>query len=204
MSWQMRHEGSPHATSGLTANQVLEGVKEGVWDVSDEVRGPTEVKWTPLESHPFFEEAIAELDVESVRHHDVEEHLDMNPLIDVALVLLIFFILTTSYEALRRVMDMPSVSQKKEGAVHRVIDKDEAKARFVIVSARTIDGKTEYKVDDQIVEEQHLQTAITVGVAEGRNQMIIDIDNVPWEAVVKIIDAGQGAGITPPIKMRVK
>lgn len=203
MSWQMRHEGSPHATSGLTPNQVLEGVKEGVWEFSDEVRGPTDAKWTPLESHPYFEEAIAELD-EPMQHHDVEEHLDMNPLIDVALVLLIFFILTTSYEALRRVMDMPTVSQKKEGAQRKVIGEDELKARFVVVGASVIDGKTQYKVDDRVVEEQFLQTAIETAVSEGRNQMIIDVDNVPWEAVVKIIDAGQGARVVPPIKMRVK
>ena len=36
-----------------------------------------------------------------------ETRLDMNPLIDVALVLLIFFILTTTYESLRRAIDLP-------------------------------------------------------------------------------------------------
>ncbi len=202
MSWQMRHEGSPHATSGLSPNQVLEGVKEGVWEVSDEVRGPTDAKWTPLESHPYFEEAIAELDNEPMQHHDVEEHLDMNPLIDVALVLLIFFILTTSYEALRRVMDMPSVTQKKDGAIKK-LDADDVKAHFVVVKASMVDGKPQFKVDEQPVEEQFLQTAIEVGVSQGRNQLIIDVDNVTWDTVVKIIDAGQGAKVAG-FKMRVK
>lgn len=202
MSWQMRHEGSPHATSGLNPNQVLEGVKEGVWDVSDEVRGPTDAKWTPLESHPYFAEALAEVDTEPARRHDVEEHLDMNPLIDVALVLLIFFILTTSYEALRRVMEMPNVSQKKDGAIKK-IDADDAKAHFVIVKATMVDGKPQFKVDDRVVEEQFLQTAIETGVSEGRNQLIIDVENVTWDTVVKIIDAGRGARVSG-FKMRVK
>jgi biopolymer transport protein ExbD len=201
MSWQMRHEGSPHATSGLSPNQVLEGVKEGVWGVSDEVRGPTDARWTPLESHPYFEEAIAELD-EPIQHHDVEEHLDMNPLIDVALVLLIFFILTTSYEALRRVMDMPNVSQKKDGAIKKV-DADDVKAHFVVVKATMVDGKPQFMVDERVVEEQFLQTAIEVGVSQGRNQLIIDVDSVTWDTVVKIIDAGQGAKVAG-FKMRVK
>src|SRR4051812_31009946 len=110
MSWQMRHEGSPHVTSGLTPNQIVQGLNEGVWEPSDEVRGPADKTWAALESHPFFEEALAEYEAAPRHHDDGEEHLDMNPLIDVALVLLIFFILTTSYDALKKVMDMPSMS----------------------------------------------------------------------------------------------
>ena len=126
----------------------------------------------------------------------------MNPLIDVALVLLIFFILTTSYEALRRVMDMPSVTQKKDGAIKK-LDADDVKAHFVVVKASMVDGKPQFKVDEQVVEEQFLQTAIEVGVSQGRNQLIIDVDNVTWDTVVKIIDAGQGAKVSG-FKMRVK
>jgi biopolymer transport protein ExbD len=198
MSWQMRREGSPHATSGLTANQVLEGLKEGVWEVSDEVRGPKDIKWTPLESHPFFEEALADLE-EPVRHSDLEEHLDMNPLIDVALVLLIFFILTTSYEALRKVIEMPTASKKQ----HKVISTEDAKARFVLVKASRVEGgKVLYKVDEQEVEERFLEDAFRRAVLQGRKDMIIDAENVTWGTVTNIMDAGKAAEINS-FKMKV-
>jgi biopolymer transport protein ExbD len=194
MSWQMRREGSPHATSGLTANQVLEGLKEGIWEVSDEVRGPKDIKWTPLESHPFFEEALADLE-EPVRHSDIEEHLDMNPLIDVALVLLIFFILTTSYEALRKVIEMPTASKKAP----RVITKETAESRFIIVKATNEGGKVLFKVDGQ---ERFLEDAFRRAKLQGRKEMIIDAENVTWGTVTTIMDAGQTIGITS-FKMKV-
>lgn len=198
MSWQMRREGSPHATSGLTPNQILEGLKEGVWEVSDEVRGPTDAKWTPLESHPFFEEALADLE-EPVRHADIEEHLDMNPLIDVALVLLIFFILTTSYEALRKVIEMPVASKKK---TVRVVSADEVKSRFIMVKVTSEGDKVLYKVDDQEVEERFLEDAFRRAEIQGRKEMIIDAENVRWGTITTIMDAGKGAGIVS-FKMRV-
>ena len=38
--WSVRHAGSPESVDGLTAEDVLDGVKEEVWDPSDEVMGP--------------------------------------------------------------------------------------------------------------------------------------------------------------------
>jgi biopolymer transport protein ExbD len=198
MSWQMRHEGSPHATSGLTPNQVLEGVRDGIWGITDEVRGPKDVKWIPLESHPFFEDALAELE-EPARHSDIEEHLDMNPLIDVALVLLIFFILTTSYEALRKVIEMPTASKKSPRFISRV----DAESRYVMVKATTVEGgKVLFKVDGQEVEERFLEDAFRRAVAQGRKEMIIDAENVTWGTVTTIMDTGQSAEIRS-FKMKV-
>ena len=194
MTWQVRRQGSPAITTGLTSQQVLEGVKDGVWDVTDEVKGPNDVAWQPLESHPIFEEAIAEIEMAAPRHHDVEEHLDMNPLIDVALVLLIFFILTTSYDQLRKVIDMPTMSRNSKGI--KVLDESQAKSEFVIVNATLgPDKKVIYKVDNQEVPEQHLRTAIEVGVAQGRSKMIIDVSDVSWQTVMNIIDAGKQARV---------
>lgn len=199
MSWQVRHEGSPHVTAGLTAQQVLEGVAEGVWDPSDEVRGPSDTKWHQLETHPTFEEPIAEIyEPKKVEHDD--SHLDMNPLIDVALVLLIFFILTTSYDALTKLMDMPSVTRKGQG----VKEISGSKLNELIrVEGRVVDGKTVLKVDNQEVTVDQLRIAMSKGVAEKRTQMVIDVKDVTWDIVVKIIDAGKLAGVTK-FMMRVQ
>jgi len=195
MSWQVRHEGSPNVTPGLTGQQVLEGVAEGVWEPSDEVRGPSDAKWQSIESHPHFEEAVQEIELPQ-RHHDDESHLDMNPLIDVALVLLIFFILTTSYAALTRVMPMPVMSAK--GGQIKKIDDPNALNELIRVEARLgTDGKTSvYKVDGEEIPEQHLQQAMMRGTAQKRYKLLIDVKDVSWDSVNKIIDAGHGAGVT--------
>jgi biopolymer transport protein ExbD len=188
MSWNVRHQGSPNATSNLSAQQVLEGMREGIWEPTDEVRADNEMKWQPLEEHPFFAEAVADLEPPP-KYVEAETHLDMNPLIDVALVLLIFFILTTTYDALRQVMDMPQMS--KAGQKLKVIADADAKNEYIRVIARMEGDKTVYTVDDQRVSEEQLPTAIGAGVAAKRNKMIIDAEGVTWDSVVKIIAAGK-------------
>ena len=102
MSWSVRHEGSPRVIEGLTVEQIAEGLRENSWETTDEVRGPNDAEWRPLENHPQFAELAFELEPPPRREGDDETRLDMNPLIDVCLVLLIFFMLTTTYAALQK------------------------------------------------------------------------------------------------------
>src|SRR4051812_19332971 len=99
MSWRLRHEGSPQPVpQPLTPEQIFEGLKDGVYSTTDEVRGPGDDKWQRLEVHPQFAEAagvIAEQLME-FKHEEEDNNIDMNPLIDVCLVLLVFFILATT------------------------------------------------------------------------------------------------------------
>ena len=37
MSWKIRHEGSPKAVENLTLDQIIEGLQDGLWEVTDEV-----------------------------------------------------------------------------------------------------------------------------------------------------------------------
>jgi len=191
----MRHEGSPHVTAGLSPAQVMEGLHEGVWMPTDEVRGPGDPKWQSLEEHPHFAEAVADYEPPKkvARHSD--DHLDMNPIIDVALVLLIFFILTASYDALRTVMDMPTASTKSKSKVKKISD-NQAKTEYVRVKARNgPDGKPVFQVDGVDVTEENLSTAISLAVIEKRNKMIIDAQEVTIDTYIKIIDAGNKAKV---------
>ncbi len=201
MSWHIRHEGSP-TTAAVTPQQIVQGLADGIWDVTDEVRGPTESKWTPLESHPFFEEALAEYEPPKKHHHDVEENLDMNPLIDVALVLLIFFILTTSYDALRKVIQMPTMSKKDQNKPH-VVQPDEVKAEYVYVKIKTDGKQTSYEVDKQPVSEDQLVTAMRIGWGEKRQKTIIDADEgVSWGAICTVMSAAHEARVDGKILMK--
>jgi len=204
MSWQVRHEGSPNVTTLPSAQKVLEGITEGVWEITDEVRGPGESQWRAIESHPAFEQALADYEPPKPKLHPDETHLDMNPLIDVALVLLIFFILTTSYDAIRKAMDMPSLSRKGESKV-KVINDPNALSEYIRVEARpSADGKsTTYKVDGTEVPEDKMWQAIAVGVSQKRTKMIIDAQDVTWDSVIHILDAGRKAQVQK-FMMRVK
>src|SRR5438093_6486906 len=115
MNYSVRNKGSPRAVDDLTAAEVAQGLEEGQWDPTDEVKGPDDQEWVAIENHPQFEELAADLEPPLATHEVDETRLDMNPVIDVALVLLVFFMLTASYAAIQRVLEMPSGARKASG-----------------------------------------------------------------------------------------
>src|SRR5437763_223230 len=93
-SWRLRHEGSPRSIDDLTLHDVVEGLEEGRWEPTDEVHGPGDTDWIAIENHPQLEQVAADLEPPPPRDLDDQSHVDMTALIDVCLVLLVFFILT--------------------------------------------------------------------------------------------------------------
>src|SRR5205085_8459589 len=84
--------------------------------------------------HPQLEEAALEVEPDPPRTYDDETRLDMNALIDVCLVLLIFFILTTSYAALQKMMDAPSAGDASDPGSLRPVTR--ADAERVMISCK--------------------------------------------------------------------
>src|SRR5205823_4768899 len=114
MPWQLRHEGSPQALEALTLQQIAEGLRDGLWEPTDEVKGPGEQTWQAIENHPQLAEIAEEIEAPPLLRREEGTHLDFNALIDVCLVLLIFFILTTTYATtVQKVVPLPTV--KAEG-----------------------------------------------------------------------------------------
>src|SRR5690349_2395888 len=103
-AWYVRKEGSPEVLALPTAVEVLTGLRDGNFLPTDEVKGPTDATWRAIEVHPTFAEAAEYIDPPPPEVAD-DTHLDMNPLIDVCLVLLIFFILTITYASIERALD---------------------------------------------------------------------------------------------------
>src|SRR5436309_14881960 len=136
MPWQIRHEGSPRSVGDLTLVQIAAGLRDGLWETTDEVMGPEDTTWIAIERHPQLAEVVAELETPPPRRHDEGTHLDMNALIDVCLVLLIFFILTTTYvAAVQKVVPMPMV-KSAEGKKVRVVTVDDVKKRMIRLQAQ--------------------------------------------------------------------
>jgi biopolymer transport protein ExbD len=208
MSWQIRHEGSPQAKGGLTLPQILDGLRDGAWEPTDEVKGPSDRDWVAIENHPQLAEVAADLEPPPPRGHDDETNLDMNALIDVCLVLLIFFMLTTSYAAaVQKLVPLPTVPTDKAKAPH-VLRRDQVKRDMISVEARADKtGKPVIRVENQAMtvlredgrtlDGPRLTEALRPYVRgePRKTEMVLDARDVPWGLVIAIQDAAKAAGV---------
>lgn len=203
MKWSVRHQGSPKAVAGLSDVAVLEGVADGNWDPLDEIRGDQEHQWQALETHPRFAEALADYEPPPRTEPADESRLDMNPLIDVSLVLLIFFILTTTYETIRKVLDMPGVTKSSVDAGTRRTSAEKVKEFTIRVMVRTESGKPAIRVEDQVVQPVDLQAKLQQFVkTSNKRQLLLDASGVEWGVVVMVMDAAKAAGIEKTLMLK--
>lgn len=195
MTWKVRHEGSPKSVEGLTLQQIVTGLQEGQWEVTDEVTGPGDPKWMAIENHPQLAEIAAEIEPRPTGHHDEETHLDMNALIDVCLVLLIFFILTISISVLQSRIDAADVSQDEKGQI--VITEDKVDQTMIKSAARMENGQPVITVEGKPVEEEAVELALRNYVrGTSKTQLLLDVDpKVPHGTTVQILAAAKRAGI---------
>jgi biopolymer transport protein ExbD len=206
MSWKVRHEGSPQFVQGLTLAQVVEGLRDGQWELTDEVMGPGDSAWVAIESHPQLAEVAEDLQPPP-RREEEETRLDMNALIDVCLVLLIFFMLTTTYAAaVQKIIPLPTVSeeQQKKGKALRA---DQIKRQMIRVQALGDKaGKITLRVENQTlpalgadgrtIDGDKLRDALLPYVRDERkNEVLLDARDVSWGTVVAIQDAARSAGV---------
>lgn len=205
MIWKIRHQGSPESLEGLTAEQIVEGVQEGQWEPTDEVRGPDEDDWTTLETHPHFAEAMNQIEPPFAPPHPDETRLDMNPLIDVALVLLIFFILTTTYQELRKMFPAPESNPDPEKK--QTIGEGQLRELTIrVVAKKQTSASTMILIEDEPVAERDLQVKFEELVTKtGRNRLAVEIEpGVPWKTFMAIQDAAAGAKIEETIRIERK
>ena len=197
MNYAVRHEGSPTSVAGLSAKEVIAGLQDGRWAPTDEVCDDDNPDWGALEDHPHFAEAAAEIEPPPRKEHPDETRLDMNPLIDVALVLLIFFILTTTYETIRKVLDLPGASAKAPGKV-RQVDEQTVKKLTIVITVRQVNGQPVIRIEDRVVRLDELDAVLRQTVkASAKNIVLLDAaPDVDYGAVMAVMDAARGARIT--------
>ena len=194
--WLIRTESQPTPHAVDHPQQVLQGLRDGLWDTTDEVRGPTDAAWTPIEDHPMFEELVAEMGPPPPLPHD-ETHLDMNPLIDVSLVLLIFFILTSAVATMRRTIDLPP--PPSEDKATKAPTKSDIQDRIfeVLVSLGSDEAPVVTINDRVIVTEQLNKEMKEIVRSTGRKEMYLTAtDDVTWDTLVQVHGAANEAGVT--------
>ena len=192
-TWRIRHAGSPESIEIPSADRVVAGLRDGDWEGSDELIGPGEQSWKAIEDHPTFSEICQDLEPVKLEPPD-ETRLDMNPLIDVSLVLLIFFILTTTYSSLRRSIDLPDAPTKDKGKPNPT---PPDKQRVFKVKVWVEDEETKIKIEEFFVKEDELEKVLKEVIAKtGKHEMFLDIDpDTPWGIETKIYDAARGADV---------
>jgi biopolymer transport protein ExbD len=202
MAWKVRPIGSPLTIDNLTINQVAEGLMEDKWETSDHVMGPGDKQFVPIDSHPQLAEIALEVEaakVDKEGEDPEEQRIDMNPLIDVCLVLLVFFILATTMSVLEKVLDLPKQNPPKEGENIPTVSKENVKQYMVMVEAKKEGGQATFKVDDKPVTAEALEKEVKSAVAAKRSNqnprpsLVIDAVGVDWGSVVQVIDAAAGA-----------
>jgi biopolymer transport protein ExbD len=194
-TWRIRHEGSPRSIDGLTLQQVLEGLADGQWEPIDEVMGPKDSTWVAIENHPDLAEIAADLEPRPPRTYDDETRLDMNALIDVCLVLLIFFILTTTVAALQKRLEAPTATGE-QGKVAVVTEK-QIEEQMIWVKANMVNGEPQITLEKDVVDIAKLLRELRAYVKRSRKtEMLLEHDDeIPHETVVQILDSAKGAGI---------
>src|SRR5262249_41931193 len=124
-----------------------------------------------------------------------EQRIDMNPLIDVCLVLLVFFILATAMSVLEKVLDIPQSKMDKVGKV-KVVNQADIISSTIMIEATKEGGRTVVKIEGKPVPIENLQNNLDSMVKETRKlELIIKAQGVEWETIVAIIDAAGGVGI---------
>lgn len=198
MTFAIRHEGSPRAVTGLSAPEVVAGLADGRWEPTDEVRADGETVWSPLEVHPRFAEAAADVALPPRKHREDETRLDMNPLIDVALVLLIFFILTASYETIRKVLDMPGQSGEANRKTRaNIVTPEQVKNSMIVVTARSSGGRPIITIESTPVALENLDAELSKRVRDSKKVLLLldATSDVEYGVVMAVMDAARGAGI---------
>jgi biopolymer transport protein ExbD len=195
MSWSIRHEGSPRFIDGLTLAEVDQGLRDGVWEPTDEVLGPDDSDWVAIENHPKFAELALDLEQQGTKQLEDETRLDMTALVNVTMVLLIFFILATGYSTVQKMIDV-SPSSANDRLRPIVPGRDLLVIVHVVQEAN---GNWGLKVEDDPVKPEDLRGKLSQFVKEGhRTYLLIECpDDFPRDLMVAILDAAKKAGVKP-------
>ncbi len=194
--WKVRHEGSPVASSDLSFDQVMQGLMDSRFAPTDEVKAPNDPGWVALEDHPAFAEAAADIEPPPAKFEEDESKLDMNAMIDVSLVLLVFFILTTSYLNLQKIIEAAEAEASKGGRI-KVVDQQEVESTMILVDVTYADGKSTVFVQKKEVPLDGVEAELKslAGAAKKRTLGLMHDAKVPHGVIVRIQDDAKSVGM---------
>ena len=187
--------------------QIVDGLRDGQWETTDEVKGAGETEWRTIEAHPALVDIAEDLAAPRAVRHEEPTTLDMNALIDVCLVLLIFFMITTAYAAIvQKSVPVPATKADTKGI--RVVRVDQVKSKMIRVQAYhdksdqpviRVEGQTIAGVitKDGKVDADKLRDALRPYVKgeDRKTEVLLDARDVTWDNVIRIQDGARAAGV---------
>jgi biopolymer transport protein ExbD len=128
------------------------------------------------------------------------EPLDMTPMVDVVLLLLLFFMVTASY-SMQKILEIPKPDPEKKTAA-RQSRKDIAK-EYIIVE---LDHRNNILVEDEPLRSRSLNEALKTAATEGnKNKLFLIADGDSFNGkTVEIMDAANEVGLATPIMYSVR
>jgi biopolymer transport protein ExbD len=207
MPWQLRHEGSPQVLKDLTLQQIVDGLRDGLWETTDEVLGPGDKDWRQIEAHPQLADIAEDLLTPPPIRHEEPSNVDMNALIDVCLVLLIFYMITTAYATMvQKSVPLPMTRADSKGI--RVVRVDEVKSRMIRIQAShdktgkpvvLVQNQTlkDVVMSDGTIDAQKVREALYSYVhgEDHKTEVLLDARDITWENTVRIQDGARAAGV---------
>lgn len=186
--WDLKNHVTDSKSVLLESIEIKDLIVSGLISIDDEIRKEGETAWKTLLDYPEFEEAFSS---KSTTKQEDDDNIDMNALIDVCLVLLVFFILLTSYAKLVQHLEsaktnpdskIPSISNSQADQKTKVVIKTEA-------------GKTIFYINEKVVENDNLISALKASARKLKNKDLILYysDDVPYQSVISIQDAARAA-----------
>ena len=151
-------------------------------------------KFTPELSEEEYEawEKYIE-DERRKRQKPAEDELDMTPMVDVTFLLLIFFMVTVSFQLQKSMQAEPPESEQEAAASASTEEEPEEEPIVVEVTA-----KNELFVDGRKVPLPEVGEAIAeLKAAEPRLELKLEVDRAALHGtVVQVLDAAAAAGVT--------
>jgi len=128
------------------------------------------------------------------------DELDMTPMVDVVLLLLLFFMVTASY-MMQRVIEIPKPNPEKTRATTKT--RNELMKEYVIVE---IDQRNNFSVEDEPLKGVALKDAIKRAMSEtGKNKMFVIAEGECFHgSVVQALDAATDANVPPPVLLSIR
>jgi biopolymer transport protein ExbD len=197
------------AANELASDDCLRRVGETRWRRVAELKGKTEaepeVKPVPATRvaaamHAAAERKEEEEEVASWGRHTEVEPVDMTPMVDVVVLLLLFFMVTASY-SLQKILEIPKPSSEKNRASMK--SRSELMKEYIILE---IDGRNQMLVEDEPLRGRKLPEAIKTAMTEtGKTKLLIIADGGSYHgSTVRAIDAGNEVGVAQPIAFSVR
>lgn len=143
-----------------------------------------------------------EEDFGSKKRHCEFGELDLTPMVDVTMLLLVFFILTANMIAQKTLQTPQQKADSKGGASAAAdVDPDDLDDASIVVK---INERNAFTVDDVAVAAPQLMAKLRESRTRNRTDLMIDgHPECSWESVILVIDSANEIGIQK-IRMKAK